>query len=161
MALVVSDANVFIDLAVGGLVKQLFRLPEDIAVPDVLFSEELAEHHAYLREMGLVVLVVRPDGVRRATVLASKYRRPNRNDLLALALAEQERCALLTGDRYLREAASAEGVEVHGTLWVTERLFDARLVSASRLETAYQRMRDEGRRLPWADVDALLRRLRA
>jgi predicted nucleic acid-binding protein len=159
MALIVSDANVFIDLEAGGLTKRLFRLPETIAVPDVLFKEELLERHANLLELGLRVLVVNEAGVARASTLATRYRRPSRNDLLALVLAEQRSCPLLTGDRYLREAAMSEGIEVHGTLWVSERLFDARLVSVERLEKAFERMREDGRRLPWADVQSLLRRL--
>jgi ribosome-binding protein aMBF1 (putative translation factor) len=42
MALVVSDANVFIDLEEGGILAPLFRLPEAIAVPDVLFEDRAA-----------------------------------------------------------------------------------------------------------------------
>jgi hypothetical protein len=161
MALVVSDANVFIDLEEGGILKPLFRLPEAIAVPDVLFEMELRERHAHLLELGLRVLVIQPRGVERATGLAARYRKPNRNDLFALVLAEQESCPLLTGDRFLREAALAEGVTVHGTLWVTERMVEARVLSASRLRAAYARMREHGRRLPWGKVEALLERLGA
>lgn len=36
MALIVSDANIFIDMAVGGLTRLMFRIGEEIAVPDVL-----------------------------------------------------------------------------------------------------------------------------
>jgi predicted nucleic acid-binding protein len=161
MALVVSDANVFIDLEEGGILAALFRLPEAIAVPDVLFEEELRDRHAHLLELGLRVLVVKERGVERAVALAAQYRKPNRNDLFALALAEQESCPLLTGDRFLREAAVAEGVTVHGTLWVTERMVEARALPATRLRAAYARMREGGRRLPWGKVEALLERLGA
>ena len=161
MALVVSDANVFIDLEAGGILAPLFRLPEAIAVPDVLFEEELRDRHAHLRKLGLRVLVVERRGVERAAALALHYRKPSRNDLFALALAEQESCPLLTGDRFLRDAALAEGVTVHGTLWVTERMVEARVVPAARLRAAYARMREFGRRLPWGKVEALLERLGA
>lgn len=93
--------------------------------------------------------------------LAKLYRKPSRLDLAALALAEQEGCPLLSGDRHLREAAEAERVEVHGTLWLAERLVRAKLVSLSELTRGYARMKDAGRRLPWDAVDQQLARLRA
>ena len=46
--LLISDANILIDMEVGGLLEAIFRLDETFAVPDVLYSEELEEHHANL-----------------------------------------------------------------------------------------------------------------
>jgi len=39
--LLISDANILIDMADGGLLQAMFRLEETFAVPDVLFEEEL------------------------------------------------------------------------------------------------------------------------
>ena len=92
-------------------------------------------------------------------MLTKVHRRPGRIDLLALALAEQEGCALLTGDRHLRAAAEAEGVEVHGTLWLAEQAITAGALLPAELRELYRRMRDAGRRLPRQEVEAQLRRL--
>jgi|GEM_PF-3477377 hypothetical protein len=35
--LLISDANILIDMADGGLLEKMSRLPEKFAVPDVLF----------------------------------------------------------------------------------------------------------------------------
>ena len=48
MRLVVSDANILIDMEEGGLIEAMFKLPETFAVPNVLFMEELVEHHPEL-----------------------------------------------------------------------------------------------------------------
>lgn len=159
MALLVSDANIFIDFDEGGLLRELFQLPERIGVPDLLFEDELRGQHADLLELGLALLELAPDGVLRAAELARRHRRPSRLDLAALALAEQEKCPLLTGDRHLREAARAEGVDVHGTLWLVERLVTLRIVRVDRVRLAYERMRAAGRRLPWERVEEQVRRL--
>ena len=159
MALIVRDANIFIDFEAGGLLNRVFELPEDIAVPDVLFEEELRARHENLLGLGLRCLVLRPGAVDRAVELADRYRRPSRIDLTALALAEQERCALLTGDRFLRDAAKSEGVEVHGTLWLMERLLDAGLVNVATAGKAYARMRTAERRLPWDEVERQVGRM--
>ena len=43
MRLLISDANILIDMEVGGLTAAMFRLDGyRFAVPDVLFAEELA-----------------------------------------------------------------------------------------------------------------------
>ena len=95
----------------------------------------------------------------RLEALGGQYTRPSRLDLSALAAAEQEGCPLLTGDKALREAAKKEGVEVHGTLWIAERLVETGRLSPAALGAAYAKMRARGRGLPWEEVEAQLSRL--
>lgn len=77
-------------------------LEDDVGVPDVLFNEELAAQHAYVEQAGLRVLALKGETVLRALQLADLYQKLSRNDLMAMALAEQERGVLLTGDQDLR-----------------------------------------------------------
>lgn len=159
MALLVSDANIFIDFEDGGLLDVLFGLGETIGVPDLLFEDELRAQHWDLLDRGLVLIELSAETLQYVATLSARYRRPSRLDLAALAAARQEACPLLTGDRHLRRAAEQEGVEVHGTLWLAERLVVDGLVSVSELATAYRQMRAHGRRLPWDEVDRQLARL--
>ncbi len=159
MQLLISDANIFIDFDVGGLLGQLFDISATIGVPDLLFEDELRDQHQDLLIHGLKLMTLEAPAIQRTIELARRYCRPSRLDLAALALAEQEACPLVTGDRRLREAADGEGVEVHGTLWVAELLFTEGIVTITELRHAYMRMRDAGRRLPWDAVEDQLRRL--
>lgn len=156
----VSDANIFIDMEVGGVLEFMFSLPETIAVPDVLYAEELEKQHPHLLKMGLRTLEVRAEFVSEAWRMGELYPKPSQNDLLALSLAKQEQCPLLTGDARLREAALCENVDVRGTLWLMERLFAAAVLDIAKIEAAYGKMRQENRRLPWQDVEVQLQRLR-
>jgi predicted nucleic acid-binding protein len=160
MSLLISDANIFIDFEIGGLTNELFSLPDTIGVPDLLYAEELQEQHEGLLRLGLLLMELTSQGIQRTAELAAVYRRPSRLDLAALALAEQERCRLLTGDKDLRTAAEAEGVDVRGTLWLCERLVLEKITTIDRLETAYLEMKNRNRRLPWKEVDQQLRDLR-
>lgn len=45
MQLLISDANILIDIHDCGLLSFLFDLPYEIVTPDVLFEEELKENH--------------------------------------------------------------------------------------------------------------------
>jgi predicted nucleic acid-binding protein len=157
--LLVSDTNILLDWEDGGRLEVLFALGATLVVPDVLLAEELADRAERLTSLGLQARPLGPDGIVRAAVLARTHRRPGRIDLLALALAEQEGCPLLTGDRDLRAAAEAEGVAFHGTLWLAEVAVTAGALAPRELRTVYRRMRDAGRRLPWKEVEAQLRRL--
>ena len=53
MLLLISDANILIDMEIGGLLAPMFSLDFRFAVPDVLFYEELEGQHAYMLDMGL------------------------------------------------------------------------------------------------------------
>lgn len=156
MLLVVSDTNVLIDIEIGGLVGSLFSLGYEIVVADVPFEEELSAEHADLLTMGLGVKSLSSASVARVVELSERYRKPSRNDLFGLVLAEQEGCLLLTGDADLRATAVAEHVEVHGTLWAVEEMVRQQLITSAVAHAAYDAMAAAGRRLPW---DAAHRRV--
>lgn len=149
MPLLISDANIFIDLEEGDLLAELFRLPHEIMTPDILYEEELDEQHNHLLEMGLKLGELTSDTMLYAYRLIETYRDPSSNDCFAMALARQEQCPLLTGDNALRTAADSEGIEVRGTLWVVESLVTQGVVTKTQAESAYNRMKAAGRRLPW------------
>ena len=158
MPLLISDANVLIDMEVGALLPLMFELPHEFATPDVLYADELQAHHPDLPRLGLQLRQLDGDGIRSAMDLNRQYRRVSRYDCLALALAVQINSRLLTGDASLREAAREEGVEVAGTLWLVGEMLRCDLLDARRAKTAFDHMRQSGRRLPWSDVDGLIRR---
>ena len=160
MPLIISDANIFIDIEVAGLTRIMFQLPEVFAVPNILYEEELSEHHPELPVLGLRVLDVTEEYVKEADRLGEIYTKPSHNDLLALALAKQEQCPLLTGDNKLREAAEAERITVRGTLWLVEQLFINELINYKETKEAYTRIKQDGRRLPWPEVENQLERFR-
>jgi predicted nucleic acid-binding protein len=160
MKLLISDANILIDMEAGDLIEVMFRLPETFAVPNILYEEELLEHHPELPGYGLQVLGINEQYMQEAYRLRGQYSKPGQNDLFALALAKQEKCPLLTGDKNLRTAAESEEVAVRGTLWLMERLIEERIITITIVERAYDRMKGEGRRLPWKDVNAQIRKFR-
>lgn len=87
------------------------------------------------------------------------YPGPSIYDLFALVLALDRECPLLTGDKQLRELATSKDVDVFGTLWLMERMFNSRLMSLDEMALAYDRVLDTQRRLPPAEIEAQLRRL--
>lgn len=155
--LLISDANVIIDIEVGGFIKQMFKLDYEFVVPDVLYEVELRDNHSNLPKLGLKRRELQAAAVEYTVALAARYPKPGRIDLMALALARQEQCRLLTGDQTLREASAAEGIEEVGTIWLVGEMLHAKVITKKDASAAYSKMKESGRRLPWAEVERQLK----
>lgn len=154
---VVCDANVLIDLEVGGLLKVFFGLPLRFHVPAYLYLSDLAQRHPQFRHQ-LNLDIPDASAMRDVTSLSWRYRKIDTSDSFALELARRHAWLLLTGDRELRAAAEREKVSVHGTLWVVEQLLESGLASPEQAWAAFERMKAAGRRLPWDRARALCQR---
>lgn len=149
MQLLISDANILIDIEEGGLIQQLFQLPYEFSIPDVLFQEEMEEQHSQLLDYGLQLGELSGETMLYAMEIIPRYQRASRNDCFALALAKQEDCLLLTGDKALRIAAEKEAVIVKGTIWLISQMVRHQLIEINVARQAYILMQSAGRRLPW------------
>lgn len=153
MQLLISDANILIDMEEGNLLAQMFQLPYSFSIPDILFYEELEQEHEHLLELGLRLDELEGELVQYSLELVEQYRKPSRNDCFALALAKQQQCPLLTGDKDLRAAAENEAVVVMGTVWLLAQLVTQQIITAEEARTSLVLMQDAGRRLPWRKAE--------
>ena len=169
MRLLISDANILIDMEAGALLETLFRLPMQLGIPDLLYYEEIEEESPDLDDLGLLIMEVSGDFVKYAEQLPSQYNhtlpakngpKPSHNDYLALALAKQESCTLLTGDANLRVVASKEQITVMGTIGLLCAMVENQLLSVDDAFKALDRMKDGKRRLPWPEAEKVLNALR-
>ncbi len=169
MKLLISDANILIDMEVGALMETLFRLPMQFGIPDLLYYEEIEPASTDLERLGLRIMEVRGEFVKYAEDLSGRYNhtppakqgaKPTHNDYLALALAKQESCTLLTGDANLRIVASQEHVTVMGTLGLLCAMIENRILSVEDAFKALARMKEGKRRLPWAEAEKILDAMR-
>jgi len=169
MRLLISDANILIDMEAGALMDTLFRLPMQFGIPDLLYYEEIEEGSPGLEDLGLLIMEVSGDFVKYAEQLPGQYNhtlparngpKPSHNDYLALALAKQESCTLLTGDANLRDVASKEQVTVMGTIGLLCAMVENQLLSVDDAFKALDKMKDGKRRLPWPKAEKVLNALR-
>lgn len=169
MRLLISDANVLIDMEAGALMETLFRLPMKFGIPDLLYYEEIEPGIAGLEDLGLQVMEVSGDFVAYAEQLPSRHNhllpakngpKPSHNDYLALALAKQESCTLLTGDANLRIVAGKESVTVMGTVGLLCAMVENHLLTVDEALKALYKMKEAKRRLPWHDAEKMLDALR-
>lgn len=161
MLLLISDANILIDMEAGELLEKLFLLPMQFAMPDILYWEEIEPGTPGLDALGLQILEVSGEYIDFAATLPTKYgKAPSPNDYLALALAKQEGCPLLTGDQALKVAAQAEDVTVMGTVWLLRAMVESQVLSVDGALEALRLMKESKRRLPWTEAERILNGLR-
>ena len=143
-----------IDLDRGDLLDQLFDLPYEFCVPDLLYKKELAgELGDRLQALGLNVVELTPEELTRATTLRRQIKVLSTPDTFAFALAQARRWTLLTGDRALRDLCVEQGVKMHGVLWVISELNQVGVTDAGVLHAALTAIHAHPRcRLPTAEV---------
>lgn len=157
MLLLISDANILIDMEAGGLLDKLFLLPMHFGIPDVLYWEEIEPGTPGLAARGLLLMEISSAFVQYAAALPGKHgTHASSNDYLALALAKQEACALLTGDRALKMAAEAEDVQVMGTVWLLQAMLEHQVLQLDEALAALALMKERNRRLPWVQAQQIL-----
>lgn len=156
--LCITDANIIIDLYEAGFLVQLFRLNDEWVSTDFILTEVQHPQARVVTELGLRVVGLSGEELAEVTMLAATYPRPSPQDLSALVWAKKNNAIVVSGDAGLRAAAEAEALEVHGVLWILDRLFDEGLVSATEAARGLRLMLAADARLPKLEVERRLKR---
>lgn len=161
----ITDSNVWIDLQVGNVLAEAVKLDFDLVLPDVIHAELEDSKQVVFEDLSLLIELehirlgkLPPEGVSLAERFAAQYWKPQSPDLFAMAMAKLEEAILVTGDKDLREAAKAEDVEVHGTLWLMEAMVKQKILTGRRAHSSLRRMLKNDRRLPEGPCRKLMRR---
>lgn len=154
MQVLVSDTSVIIDLNRGGLLEQVFTLPYEFVVPDVLYKRELENYEGpRLRELGLRVEPLNNQEVEEAIRFRLHQSKLSVPDSFALSLAKSRKWVLLSGDADLRDMASREIVECHGVLWLFDQMEFNRTIAIGGLKQALNAIAEHPRcRLPRTEI---------
>ena len=160
MTVLVSDTSVIIDLERADLLDEMFLLPFEFAVPDLLYVRELeGELGDRLMGLGLRVEELTVSELRRATSVNRQHQKLSVPDTFAFALAESRTWTLLTGDGILRELAANEQIAMHGVLWLFDQMADGGHVHFDQLHGGLAQLFAHPRcRLPAKEVKRRLTR---
>ena len=160
MTVLVSDTSVLIDLERAQLLEDMFRLPFEFAVPDLLYERELVGALGdQLVALGLHIEVLTPAELSRATTMRRQNVRLSVPDTFAFAIAQSRRWTLLTGDGSLRKLAIAEQIDMHGVLWLLDQFADGNHVPFNQLHSGLSAIFAHPRcRLPANEVRRRLNR---
>lgn len=135
MECISSDTNVWIDFSLIGCTELPFQLPYTYLMNTDAIHYELLVPSGLWRELldyGLVGVELTIEEFELAEEYGKAYKRLSNYDCIALAIAKERRIKLLTGDLYLRQAASDANVEVMGTLGILDQLLEGERIDEAK-----------------------------
>lgn len=147
-SVLVTDTNIWIDLENGKILAEVFRLPYQFFTTDFAVEEFIHPGWAHLHDLGLQIHGLEPEYVLELVRLKQIHRQLSAIDLAALLLARALDASLVTGDRRLNELAKAQGVPVHGVLWILDEMVIHHALTENQAAIALREMLDQGARLP-------------
>jgi rRNA-processing protein FCF1 len=152
----ISDTNIWIDFRNAGLLDALFSLPFKLCCTDFVLDELKDFDTKHLLARGLVVETL--DAVATAALFSLMQAHNNSSlaDVSCYQLAHQTKHPLLTGDGRLRKQAKADGLQVHGALWLLDQMVMHKVIGRKNAARHLQSMLDFGARLPAAEYQIRL-----
>lgn len=159
--IVVSDTNILIDLIETGVLDQFFLLPVKVHTTDIVISEvKIPEQKAQLRTLIQTrCLIVKPfsseEMTRLITFVNSRRKKSNLRiaDFSVWQYAAENSYVLLTGDGNLRRLAAEDGVEVHGTIYIFDKMVEHNVLTPSLAAEKLELLYSINHRLPKSEID--------
>lgn len=138
MKIAVQDANILIDLEIAGLLDLWNQLGIETHTTNFITQELKDGGHqqaiSYIENGLILETAFGFDELIEINRLKEGFspRGASIKDASVLYLSIQKEAMLLTGDKALRfQAESVHYIEVHGTLWILEKLIEAKLIDSS------------------------------
>lgn len=162
----VQDANILIDLEMADLFDAWFSLGIETHTTNLVVSEirrgghTVAMSHVIAQRIKSHVLDTEKMG-RLVAIKTEIGNSVSMSDCSALVLAMDLDSFLLTGDGPLRNHAKSRCVEVHGTLWIMDRIVAAGAMASVTVADRLQSLLTMGRFLPRSECEKLLKIWRA
>jgi len=123
MKVVITDANIFMHLIDSGLPESFFRLDFEIATTEEVFAEIGDERHLLAPFAGGRLEIISSQDDQLATIQSAAFAPglsfPDRTVLFHATLRNG---TVLTGESLMRKECERLGLDVHGILWVLDRM---------------------------------------
>lgn len=152
-----SDTNIWFDFYSISRIELPFRLSfRYLIYKEALRKEIVSPPHllSVLIDSGLTGVELTSEEFFYAESLSGKYVKLSGYDRTALAIAKKRDIPLLTGDLSLRKAAVKEGVQVFGTIWLIDSLYESGKIDAKEYIYCLESLRkNPDRRLPSYELD--------
>jgi len=133
MKIIVNDANILIDLVDLRILPYFFQLEFEFhttaIILDELFDEQKEALFPYIDTGKLIVNDITDEDLINILMIRAKKPNLSEQDCSAFYQAQKDNAALITSDNTLRKFAKANDLEVHGHLWVFDKLVDKSILT--------------------------------
>ena len=165
MKLIITDTNVFFDIITIDALPEFFALDFEICTTDFVVSEILLSHQreqveSFIRAKKLIVFELSIDEIDSIRNFKTTRFFKGITDKTVLWKSHQLKCPLLTGDKKIRNEAEDLNIEVHGSIWVIQKLITDEVVSKQAGTVLLEKLKASNTNLPHNEIDKLIRQLR-
>ena len=152
MKVAVTDANIFIDLIFLDLIDHLFKLDVELYTTYEVVEElnesqqKIVKHYQSNNRLGVLIT----EEIELITQLP-KFIPTNKlsfADLTVFHFAMKMNTGILTGDSLLRKISEKQGLDVHGIIWVFDKMVEFELISAIKAAGKLESLLNFNKRLP-------------
>jgi hypothetical protein len=161
--LAVTDANIFIDLIILGLVEHLFGLQMGIHTTREVFDQLTPAHKnkliVYLGSGALVVYNFSANELADiGTLDCPAGLEPA--DQTVFYNATRLGCMVISGDNKLRKFCEKKGLEVHDLVWVFDQIVDLQVIPRNIAVEKLEKLISYNDRLPLEEIMKRIRKWR-
>lgn len=165
MKLIITDVSVLFDLYQLELLPEFFALKAEISTTSFVYNEivvanQIVEFEVYKRGQKLNVIVLTEEDQEAVSQFVTKRNLKSLPDKTMLWKSVQLKCALLTCDKKLKIEAKEHGIEVHGSIWVIEKLVEENILDSAKAISVLNVLKTLNDRLPIDEIDKLITRLK-
>jgi len=158
----VKDANILIDCAEIGMLKEVFQLPFQFKTTDLLWEEvndgeQKRALEAFVKEKQLELVELSIEEISYLQEMEQNFAGLSIQDCSAMYLAKKDKGILLTGDGKLRKTSTQGGIEVHGMLWLLREVFEAGFLDKEQALEKAKALKSSNMRLPRAELDKMIK----
>lgn len=164
MKLIITDTNVFFDLISMGALPEFFALDFDICTVDfvineILLSDQKTQVESFIRAKQLTVFKISADEIEEIIKFKTNRVFKGITDKTVLWKSHTLQCPILTGDNKLRNEAKDLKIEVHGILWVINKLVENGIITNTKGVELLESLRLINYSLPGEEINKIIKRL--
>lgn len=165
MKLVITDVSVLFDLYHLKVLHHFFNQKWEIYTTDFVYNEivnieQVVEFEKFVSDKLMKIITISADETEAIGAMTLNRRNRSFPDRSILWKAIQFNSILLTCDRVLRKEAELKKIEVHGTIWVIEKLIENGLVTKPEGVGLLKSLMQTNSRTPKSEIDKIIDRLK-
>lgn len=162
MNVAIHDANILIDIVKLDLAEALFSLDLNMRTTDAVLAELSGDQKSLLQPFVdgnlLAIDSFAAEEVGQIVSYAQKHRALSFEDCSLIVAGRRHNALVITGDRKLRTVIESEQLEVHGILWLFDRMVDDSAITTHLAAVKLQELRAMNHRLPVDEIEARIER---
>jgi predicted nucleic acid-binding protein len=157
----IHDANILIDIVNIGFAKALFSLDLGMRTTDAVWAELSSEQknllEPFVKRRLLEIDKFTVEEVGQIISYAQKNRALSFEDCSLIVAGRKHNALVITGDKKLRSVIESEQLEVHGILWLFDRMVEKATIDKRKAAEKLRALMNMNSRLP---VDEMEERIR-